>query len=216
MLLPSFSPTKSVHTKNILKKHRFDLPPGIENNPVDFGKLSGSLKANKADKKISPGPEHQNIFKLIQIFVDSTQCTVTIELCAPIAFMTLGPNSETNSMLASPPFERKQKAMAFRHILTKDQEQHSVKDYEISDASVDNFQQEVDDLINAGATDLATSVAQPQAENLIFVAFISPTNIFVFYLSILRPAISTTETSPMKPAGTHPNQLGCHQLDLDP
>ncbi|KAJ7925576.1 hypothetical protein B0H13DRAFT_2314372 [Mycena leptocephala] len=43
--------------------------------------------------------------------------------------------------------------------------EHGIKDYEISDASVDNFQQEVDDLIYAGATDLATLVApQPEVE----------------------------------------------------
>ncbi|KAJ7093591.1 hypothetical protein C8R44DRAFT_749955 [Mycena epipterygia] len=93
---------------NILKKFRFDLPAGIENNPADYAKvvaaiqeaftqlrakfkkaLCASLKANKTDKTIAPGPEHQNIFKLTQIFVDGTQCTATIELCARVALMCI-------------------------------------------------------------------------------------------------------------------------------
>ncbi|KAJ7878212.1 hypothetical protein B0H13DRAFT_2346752 [Mycena leptocephala] len=181
---------------NILKKHRFGLPPDIENNPANFAKVVGtvqeaftqlrakfkkalftSLKVNKTDKKIAPGPEHQNIFKLTQIFVDGTQCTVTIELCARVALMRSiflqdsGPkfwdklDAGLAAIRSAAEGNAKKITKAFRHILTKDQNEHGVKDYEISDASVDNFQQEVDDLIDAGATDLATSVApQPEAE----------------------------------------------------
>ncbi|KAJ7460044.1 hypothetical protein B0H11DRAFT_2242266 [Mycena galericulata] len=179
---------------NILKKHRFDLPPGIENNPADYAKvvaavqeaftqlrakfkkaLGASLKTNKSDKKIAPGPEHQNIFKLTMIFVDGTQCTVTIELCARVALMRSvylqesGPKfwDKLDSTLAEIRAQAQGKAKkitkAFRHILTKDQELHGVKDYEINDTGVDNFQQEVDDLIDAGATDLATTVAPQPA-----------------------------------------------------
>ncbi|KAJ6623229.1 hypothetical protein B0H10DRAFT_2213617 [Mycena sp. CBHHK59/15] len=177
---------------DILKKFRFDLPAGIENNPADYGKvvavvqdaftqlrskfkkaLSASVRTNKADKTIAPGPEHQNIFKLTQIFVDGTRCTVTVELCARVALMRAvflqdsGPKywDKLDASLASIRSEAKGDAKkitrAFRHILTKDQNTHGVKDYEISDTTVDNFQQEVDDLIDAGATDLATSVAVP-------------------------------------------------------
>ncbi|KAJ6609577.1 hypothetical protein B0H10DRAFT_1954485 [Mycena sp. CBHHK59/15] len=186
----------SPNLENILKKHRFDLPPGIENNPVDFGKVVVAMQEAFTQLRAKSSSTVPSAQLLLNFVPPLHSCLITIR--------------------AQAKGNVKKITKAFRQILTKDQEQHSVKDYEISDASVDNFQQEVDDLINAGATDLATSVAQPQAENLIFVAFISPANIFVFYLSILRPAISTTETSPMKPAGTHPNQLGCHQLDLDP
>jgi hypothetical protein len=49
--------------------------------------LFASLKVNKADKTIAPGPEHQKIFKVTQIFVDGTQCKVIIELCARVALM---------------------------------------------------------------------------------------------------------------------------------
>ncbi|KAJ7771172.1 hypothetical protein B0H14DRAFT_2632470 [Mycena olivaceomarginata] len=92
--------------QNILKKFRFDIPAGIENNPADYAKvvaagqgaftqlhpkfkraLCTSLKANKTDKTNAPGPEHQNIFKLTQIFLDGSQCTVTIKLCVHFALM---------------------------------------------------------------------------------------------------------------------------------
>ncbi|KAJ6608724.1 hypothetical protein B0H10DRAFT_1955157 [Mycena sp. CBHHK59/15] len=109
------------------------------------------------------------------IFVDGTQCTVTIELCARVALMRSvylqesGPKfwDKLDSTLAEIRAQAQGKAKkitkAFRHILTKDQELHTVKDYEINDTGVDNFQQEVDDLIDAGATDLATTVAPQPA-----------------------------------------------------
>ncbi|KAJ7021322.1 hypothetical protein C8F04DRAFT_1195645 [Mycena alexandri] len=114
--------------------------------------------------------DHQNIFKLTKIFVDGTQCKVTIELCARVALMRSvflqdsGPEfwDKLDSSLAAIRAEAqgnpKKIAKAFRHIVTIDQSEHGVKDYEISDAGVDNFQQEVDDLIDAGTADLASSV----------------------------------------------------------
>ncbi|KAJ7482380.1 hypothetical protein B0H11DRAFT_2232576 [Mycena galericulata] len=43
------------------------------------------------------------------------------------------------------------------------EELHGVKDYEL-DEDVDAFQQEVDDLIDAGARDVATSVATEDSD----------------------------------------------------
>ncbi|KAJ6529325.1 hypothetical protein B0H19DRAFT_968452, partial [Mycena capillaripes] len=78
---------------NIVRKFRFDLPAGIENNPADYAKVIAAVQeafpqlrskfkkaTNKTDKTIAPGPEHQNIFKLTQIFVDGTQCTCSVFL----------------------------------------------------------------------------------------------------------------------------------------
>jgi hypothetical protein len=31
-------------TQNILKKHRFDMPPGIENNPADMQKITAAVQ----------------------------------------------------------------------------------------------------------------------------------------------------------------------------
>ncbi|KAJ6542407.1 hypothetical protein B0H10DRAFT_2203345 [Mycena sp. CBHHK59/15] len=196
---------------NILKKHRFDLPPGIENNPADLAKLVAatqeaftqlrakfkkallaSLKANKNDKDIAPDAQHQNIFKLTLSFVDGTQCTVTVELCARVALMRQiflqdsGPKywDKLDASLAAIRAQAKGNAKkitkyvflfvfpsilsefiarAFHHILTTDQETHGVKDYDL-DQNVDAFQQEVDDLIDAGAKDVATSVATDDAD----------------------------------------------------
>ncbi|KAJ7893869.1 hypothetical protein B0H14DRAFT_3427166 [Mycena olivaceomarginata] len=49
-------------------------------------------------------------------------------------------------------------ARAFRHILEKDQDLHSVKaDYSITDSAVEKPQQEVDDIIDANTLNTATS-----------------------------------------------------------
>jgi hypothetical protein len=46
---------------------------------------------------------------------------------------------------------------AFRHILTADQENHGVNNYEIDEETLDLFQQEVDDVIDANLVDAATT-----------------------------------------------------------
>ncbi|KAJ7796556.1 hypothetical protein B0H14DRAFT_3494671 [Mycena olivaceomarginata] len=177
---------------NILRKNRFNLPPGIENKPADYAKvvasvqdaftqlhskfkkaLSASLKVNKQDKEHAPGPKHQNIFKLTGIFVENTRCSVTIELCARVALMRqvylVRPGVKFWDRLDLTLAEIRTKAggnakkitKAFAHILTKDQDLHGIKtnDPEIPQSNVDGFQQEVDDLIDAGLNDVATSAA---------------------------------------------------------
>ncbi|KAJ7813870.1 hypothetical protein B0H14DRAFT_3477506 [Mycena olivaceomarginata] len=180
LLSSKISVQRPIPTNTLL--HRFDLPVGIENNPADYAKVITAVQdaftqlrskfkktVNKADKTIAPGPEHQNIFKVTQIFVDGTQCKVTIELsfCVPSGLGTqiLG---QARWPSRRHPFrgqgDAKKITRAFRYILTKDQDDHGVKDYEINDNGVDTFQQEVDDLIDAGTADLATSVA-PAAQS---------------------------------------------------
>ncbi|KAJ6587291.1 hypothetical protein B0H10DRAFT_2442616 [Mycena sp. CBHHK59/15] len=118
----------------ILKKHRFDLPAGIEHNPADWAKVIGySLKIEKSDKKYAPGPKRQNIFNLTQVFVDGTQCTVNVLLCARVALMRKvyllesGPkfwdklDSNLSQIRKQADGDKKKIIKAFRHILTQDQ-----------------------------------------------------------------------------------------------
>ncbi|KAJ7619412.1 hypothetical protein FB45DRAFT_1033276 [Roridomyces roridus] len=90
----------------ILKKNRFDLPPGIENNPADWSKvvdatqeaftqfrakvkklLRTSVGITRSNTEPAPAAEQQNIYELAQAMVAGTQCTVTIEFCARVALM---------------------------------------------------------------------------------------------------------------------------------
>ncbi|KAJ7909430.1 hypothetical protein B0H13DRAFT_1877712 [Mycena leptocephala] len=131
----------------------------IENNPANYAKVVGTVQDSCTQLRAK---FKKALFASLKIFVDGTQCTVTIELCARVTPMgsvflqDCGPKFWENldDSLAAIRSEA-----AFRHILTKDQNEHSIKDYEISDASVDNFQQEVDGLIDAGTTDLAEEQA---------------------------------------------------------
>ncbi|KAJ7854677.1 hypothetical protein B0H14DRAFT_3136485 [Mycena olivaceomarginata] len=103
------------HVMNILKKHRFDMPPGIENNPADMQKimaavqyaftqdrsslkkrlklLFSSVRVTRLDATgtrvavdLPPG-QHQNLFGLAQAFVEGTKCRITNALCGRIALM---------------------------------------------------------------------------------------------------------------------------------
>ncbi|KAJ7198151.1 hypothetical protein GGX14DRAFT_573706 [Mycena pura] len=100
------------HVINILKKHRFDMPPGIENNPADMQKITAAVQyaftqdrsslkkklfasvrvsqVNEAGVKVAvdlPSEKHQNLFALAQAFVDGTKCRITNSLCGRIALM---------------------------------------------------------------------------------------------------------------------------------
>ncbi|KAF8146524.1 hypothetical protein K438DRAFT_1548219, partial [Mycena galopus ATCC 62051] len=78
----------------ILKKHRFDLPLGIERIPADWGKVKKSVegaqtqfRSNVKKANIAPKAQHKTIFDLTTIIVENTQCEVNILLCARVAFM---------------------------------------------------------------------------------------------------------------------------------
>ncbi|KAJ7792157.1 hypothetical protein B0H14DRAFT_3564959 [Mycena olivaceomarginata] len=100
------------HVINILKKHRFDMPPGIENNPADMQKITAAVqyaftqdrsslkkklfasvrvsRVNEAGTRVTvdlPPGQHQNLFGLAQAFVDGTKCRITNALCGRIALM---------------------------------------------------------------------------------------------------------------------------------
>ncbi|KAJ7364337.1 hypothetical protein DFH08DRAFT_798697 [Mycena albidolilacea] len=91
---------------DIIKRHRFDLPPGVEHVPADWAKvlaivqdalmqtrskvkkeIGWSLKVNKSDDLCAPLAQHKNIYQLAQAIVKGTQCSVNVVLCACIAVM---------------------------------------------------------------------------------------------------------------------------------
>ncbi|KAJ7795670.1 hypothetical protein B0H14DRAFT_2620726 [Mycena olivaceomarginata] len=91
---------------DIIKRHRFDLPPGVEHVPADWAKvlaivqdaltqtrskvkkeIGWSLKVNKSDDLRAPLAQHKNIYQLAQAIVKGTQCSVNVVLCARIAVM---------------------------------------------------------------------------------------------------------------------------------
>ncbi|KAJ7795628.1 hypothetical protein B0H13DRAFT_2392979 [Mycena leptocephala] len=185
-----------IHFQAILKKRRFDIPPGLENIPADWAKviavvqdaltqtrakvkklIDWSLKVNKSDKTYAPQTQQQNIFDLTKAIVKGTQCSVSVVLCARIALMRKvylkHPGvkywNKLDDRLAlireEASGDAKKITKAFRQLLTADQDKHGVKNYELDETLVDEFQQEVDDLIDVGTMDAATSVqgaASPQ------------------------------------------------------
>ncbi|KAJ6524032.1 hypothetical protein B0H19DRAFT_1254191 [Mycena capillaripes] len=170
----------------ILKKHRFDLPAGIEHNPANWAKvrtavegaltqlrskfkklITKSVQKSPKDKALLPKSQRKSIFALTQIMVEKTECDVNVLLCARVALMRKafliqsGPtfwdtvDSELEKIRAAAKGDAKAVSRGFRHILKIDRATHGVDDYEIDD-TIDTFQQEVDDIIDAGA---ATAVA---------------------------------------------------------
>ncbi|KAJ7139372.1 hypothetical protein C8R44DRAFT_727452 [Mycena epipterygia] len=95
------------HVFNIIKKHRFDTPPGFEHNPAERGKiiviiqdaftqgcsklkklLSASVKILQGKKAVDlPREKHQNLFGLAQSFVDGSKCCINGGLCGCITLM---------------------------------------------------------------------------------------------------------------------------------
>ncbi|KAJ7902588.1 hypothetical protein B0H14DRAFT_3422085 [Mycena olivaceomarginata] len=80
------------HLLNIVHKSRFDLPPGIENVPSDWGLVKSRAEyhltqARATFKKFGDPKSHTNIFALGQRFVKDTETVLTIKLCARIALM---------------------------------------------------------------------------------------------------------------------------------
>ncbi|KAF7368442.1 hypothetical protein MVEN_00167200 [Mycena venus] len=171
----------------LLKKYRFDIPPGLEHYPADWGKIVGasqcaltqrrskikktirsSLKPNQAGG-YGPEADHQNIYDLTQAIVKDTQCTVSVILCARIALMRKvylnhpGTNfwdkldDRLSKIRNEANGDAKKITRVFCHILTQDQDKHGAKTYVLDEDTVDPFQHQVDKLINVGVIDAATS-----------------------------------------------------------
>ncbi|KAJ7663623.1 hypothetical protein B0H17DRAFT_1092583 [Mycena rosella] len=54
--------------------------------------------------------------------------------------------------------DAKKVTKAFRQVLATDREKHGIDNYKIEEETVEDFQQQVDDVIDAGIIDVATSV----------------------------------------------------------
>ncbi|KAJ7342775.1 hypothetical protein DFH08DRAFT_811116 [Mycena albidolilacea] len=168
------------HLLNIVRKSRFDLPPGIENVPSDWGLVKSRaeyhltqaratfkkfLKASilpKADPK-----SHTNIFALGQRFVKDTETVLTVELCARIALMRqqykLFPGDDfwdkLDQRLAwirkTAGYDENKISKAFKLALADDRAEHGrTADYTLpEDAVIDAWQASVDTSIDADGPD---------------------------------------------------------------
>ncbi|KAJ7429672.1 hypothetical protein B0H11DRAFT_2248336 [Mycena galericulata] len=158
---------------DILKKKRFDLPPGIELVSSDwsvvkaraeywltqarahFKKLLKTSVAGEDTKK------HSNIFVLGQRFVRDTETTLTTPLCARIALMRkcfkLYPaenfwdklDGRLASIREKADGDATKQTKMFKSVLEADRSAHGVRDeYDLpDDAVVDERQNEVDTVV---------------------------------------------------------------------
>ncbi|KAJ7468000.1 hypothetical protein FB451DRAFT_1177660 [Mycena latifolia] len=125
-----------------------------------------SLRINSKDKDFGPPPKRQNIFELAQAIIKGSQCSVNVILCARIALMCKVYIKHPSVNLRDKPDNRlvtirKESGGDANKLIRYNT--HNVKNYELDDKKdIDEFQQSVDDLIEAGNFDAATS-AQGQA-----------------------------------------------------
>ncbi|KAJ6561367.1 hypothetical protein B0H10DRAFT_2239935 [Mycena sp. CBHHK59/15] len=161
------------HVMEILMKHRFDMPPGIENNPADMQKLFASVRVtrtNESGQKIIVDLEpsqHQNLFALAQALVDGTKCRITNALCGRIALMrdVFLQNSGTTYwtdldkalvvMRQIAKGNDEARDAMFEELIITDKELHGAVD--IVYQPTNDVQQEVDDLIDASSADAAST-----------------------------------------------------------
>ncbi|KAF8134133.1 hypothetical protein K438DRAFT_1997844 [Mycena galopus ATCC 62051] len=192
-----FEPRELIYTlKDLIKKHRFGLPPGLENVPADWAKvvvviryhltqgrarikkeIGWSLKVHKTDDQNAPPSQQKNIFELAQAIVKGTQCSVSVALCARVAVMRAAylvnsglkywdyVDKRFAKIRAEANGDPKMLTRGFRFALTSDQDKHGSKDdYTLDETAVDEFQQKVDDLIDIGVVDAASSAQDEDAE----------------------------------------------------
>ncbi|KAJ7819077.1 hypothetical protein B0H14DRAFT_2600902 [Mycena olivaceomarginata] len=135
------------HLLNIVKKNRFDLPPGIENVASDWGLVKSRGSGNV-----------QEVY---------TETTLTVELCARIALMRqqykFYPgddfwdklNAELTWMRKQAGYDEHKIAKAFKQVLADDRADHGKSaEYTLpEDAVVDVWQASVDTSINTDSPD---------------------------------------------------------------
>ncbi|KJA19533.1 hypothetical protein HYPSUDRAFT_143746, partial [Hypholoma sublateritium FD-334 SS-4] len=155
------------HILDILKRYRFDLPPGIEHDYSNWEKITTyvSYSLTQARSKIKKLiresiKENTNVFSLAQLIVHGTPCRPTVQLCSRVALMRNiyqeceGGEKYWNLIDQRLAFIRKSAGTtkkvvrAFRDILKTDRETYgSGEDYEIADVVADEWQQRVDDVV---------------------------------------------------------------------
>ncbi|KAJ7753775.1 hypothetical protein B0H16DRAFT_1690685 [Mycena metata] len=151
----------------LIQVHRGDLPAHIDSTRP----TGASLKPHDSKSVENAASNDQlNIFQLAEAFVEGTRCSVNVPLCARIALMRKtffkSPGAKfwdsvdgtLSKIRIRADGDNKKIAKAFRHILDNDQAKHGSADYRPEEETVDLFQQQVDDLIDANAAD-ASSVA---------------------------------------------------------
>ncbi|KAJ7429316.1 hypothetical protein B0H11DRAFT_2270407 [Mycena galericulata] len=173
----------------ILKKHRFDLPSGIEHNPANWSKvtkavqeaftqlrskfkksISGSIKSGPTAKELLPKKERKNVFELTQIMVQNTQCEVNVHLCARVGFMRKtfikDPSSTYWTTVDKELAKIRKKAKGDTAQIGRAFRHILKKDREEHgidnyeiEDTVDPFQQEVDELIEGGTGTTAPAAA---------------------------------------------------------
>ncbi|KAJ6608243.1 hypothetical protein B0H10DRAFT_2227054 [Mycena sp. CBHHK59/15] len=165
------------HVMAILKKHRFDMPAGIEHIPADLAKiiqviqnactqkrtqfkklLFASLRVKQGDIVTDLQPaDRQNIFNLTSAFIERTKCCKIYiindgtlfwdDLDKALATMRTMAKGDDNAV-----------ANMFNGLLTVDRNLHGKSDGEMPKTTVEAIQQEVDDLIDAERIDTTTTV----------------------------------------------------------
>jgi hypothetical protein len=159
------------HVLDILKRYRFDLPPGIEHDYANWEKISTFVgyaltQARARVKKLIRDSikSNTNVFSLAQLIVHSTPCRTTVQLCARVALMRAihaecsGNEKYWNLIDARLEFIRtkagssaSKTARAFNEILRVDRAKYGAgEDYEIADTIADEWQQRVDDVVAGG------------------------------------------------------------------
>ncbi|KAF8187654.1 hypothetical protein K438DRAFT_1764812 [Mycena galopus ATCC 62051] len=122
--------------------------------------IGGSLKVNQKDKNIAPKAQHKTIFDLTTIIVENTQCEVNILLCARVAFMRKvyikdsGHNYWDTVDRGLEKIRNKADADTIK-VARQDRADHGVDNYNIDD-TIDAIQEEVDSVIDDGATSTAS------------------------------------------------------------
>ncbi|KAJ6584220.1 hypothetical protein B0H10DRAFT_2198115 [Mycena sp. CBHHK59/15] len=143
----------------ILKKHRFDLPAGIEHNPANWAKVVAAAQDALTQKQPNSRKQHVSYHSACQCLI-APHCTVNVLLCTRVALMRKvyllesGPKfwdklDSNLSQIRKQADGDKKKHQGIPPHPNQDQTTNDVKDYELHE-DVDTFQKEVHDLIEAG------------------------------------------------------------------
>jgi len=152
---------------------------GLTQRRGAFKKLiRGSLCIEKNKQFVRlPDKECTNIFSLTARFVEGTKSKVTVPLCSRVALLRKayiangGPKywDGVDALLAgirtAAGDNAEKLAKGFKHILKEDREKYGKSaEYTIAENATDDFQQEVDDILESRATDAAVIAAAESAE----------------------------------------------------
>ncbi|KIJ89892.1 hypothetical protein K443DRAFT_15720 [Laccaria amethystina LaAM-08-1] len=153
------------HILNILKRYRFDMPPGIEHDYANWEKITTAVSYSLTQtharvKKLVQDSivQDTNVFALVQVIVHGTPCWPTVQLCSRWAVHQECKGSEKYWNLIDQRLalvrrlagiDADKASKIFRAILKTDRETYGVgEDYVIADLVADDWQQRVDDVVS--------------------------------------------------------------------